>query len=343
MSIELLLADPSPCLRLMVLRTFLARPSSDSEVNELERLRTRDTLYTELVSLQNADGSWSTLGTTFAGRKISITSLALARLGCLGFGPDDPSIRKGADFLFSRQTKDGSWPMTDEYDEEGDTISMTSLQTSFPLEGLARTGFVLDPRSEKAYDWLLSKRLPDGAWPTGMRSGVYRGVGGYRRLPHSRWGCRTNTTQALICLALHPGRRSSPEARRALDQLLACEIMNASTLGFQTARLLGFEKARGVLTFHKVFDPALMLDLSARIGVSAKADDRVADLVAFVRGLAGPSGLWEYAPNHAASRWVSFEIERSLRHVEGQKSNDEWQSLEPRTPFTPYPRKLKRY
>jgi hypothetical protein len=347
MNLELLLADPSPCLRLMTLKTLLGRPSSDPEVKELGRLRIRDGLYADLIPLQEPDGSWSTLGAPFRAEKVFATSLALSRLGRLGFGPENPRVKMAAEFLFSRLRKDGSWPVSGEYDEEGETSAMIPLQTAFPLAGLARSGYAEDPRSEKAYEWLISKRLPDGAWPTGMRHGVYRRVAGYRRLPHSRWGCRTNTTAALICLAHHPRRKHSPEARQALDHLLTRETKNAASLGFDTARLLGFEEAHGALTFYAAFDPALILDLSARMGATEETDERVADLARFVRGLAGPAGLWEYCANRAASRWVSFEILRSLAVMETdgrlRRHPDAWSSREPRTPFSAYPRKARRY
>jgi hypothetical protein len=351
MNHELLLADPSPCLRIMILQELLGKPSSDPEVKELAGLRLRDELYTGLVSFQEKDGSWSSLGKPVRGDKIPATSLALSRLGFLGFGTENPRVKKAADFLFSRQRRDGSWPVSDDYDEGADEVTMIPLQAAFPLAGLARAGFAADPRTEKGYQWLVSKRLEDGAWPTGMRYGVYRGVAGYRRLAHSRWGCRTNTTAALICLAHHPIRRHSPEARRALDHLLTRETRDAASLGFDTARLLGFEEARGALTYYTAFDPALILDLCARVGADAQNDGRVADLARFVRGLAGPAGIWEYAANLAASRWVSFDIARSLAAVESgarrgrgkKRTGPSWQSEEPRTPFTPYPRKKRRY
>lgn len=343
MSFELLLADPSPCLRLMVLRTLLGKPSSDPEVKELEKLRKKDPRYVELSSLQAADGSWSTLGASLRGGRIVATALALSRLGFMGFGLSDALVRKGAAFLFSRQLRDGSWPASCEYDDEQLHDLMAPLQTAFPLMGLAGAGFAEDPRAGKAYEWLLCRQLPDGAWPTGMRHGVFRGVAGYRRLPHSRWGCRTNTTASVICLSLHRQRKGAEEARRGLDHLLSRETRDAAGLGFDTARLLGFEEARGALTFYAAFDPALILSLCARLGIGIADDERVADLAAFIRGLPGPNGLWEYASNTAASRWVSFDVARSLAAVEAGGGTRAWQSLQPRTPFAAYRKQKRRY
>jgi hypothetical protein len=216
---------------------------------------------------------------------------------------------------------------------------MVPLQTSIPLRALAACGYATDPRAEKAFEWLLRHRLEDGAWPTGIASGVYGYVAGYRRLAHSRWGCRSNTTGALVCLSLHPTRRHGDVARRALDLLLGRETRERQSVGFEVARTIGAEPARGFTTFYARFDLALVLDLCWRVGASLE-DRRVADLAMFVAGLCGPHGLWEYAPHPEASRWVTFDLARSLARlgVEG-----EWIGVEPRTPFQPYPSRPRRY
>lgn len=220
---------------------------------------------------------------------------------------------------------------------------MVPLQTALPLRGLAACGYATHRRSECAYQWLLAQRLPDGAWPTGIASGTYGYVAGYRRLPHSRWGCRSNTTGALSCLVRHPHRRTSSESRRALDLLLVRETREAHALGFEIARLVGAEPARGFLTHYARFDLAQILDLCWRVGATTD-DERIAELVEFVEGLQGAYGLWEYAAHPQASRWVTFDLLRSLSRLgAGRGAAGSWLSLEPRTPFQPYPRLQRRY
>jgi hypothetical protein len=196
-----------------------------------------------------------------------------------------------------------------------------------------------DPRAESAYEWLLAQRLPDGAWPTGKASGVLGFVAGYRRLAHSRWGCRSNTTGALICLALHPQRRAEAEARRALDLLLGRETRDRQILGYEVARLLGAEPGRGFLTYFARFDLALLLDLCVRIEASPE-DERVAGLVEFLQQAKGEFGLWEYLPRPQVSRWVTFDLLRSLSRLQPGAG---WVGLEPRTPFQAYPRRPRRF
>jgi len=185
----------------------------------------------------------------------------------------------------------------------------------------------------------LAQRLPDGAWPTGIAAGgVYGYVGGYRRLPHSRWGCRSNTSGALICLALHPERCRSDDARRALDHLLGRETRDAFALGHEVARLVGAEIPRGFLTYFARFDLGVVLDLCGRIGAS-KEDPRVADMLGFLLSLQGEYGLWEFRERPQISRWLTFDLLRSM----GRLETGDWVGSEPRTPFRPYPQRERRY
>ena len=345
--IPLLLADPSPLLRRQVLKELLGRSNDDPEVKELTDLGQADPLVVRLLAGQQADGSWQKglSGDTSASTPVLATALALMRLAYLGLAADHPEVRKAAEFLFSCQNKEGAWPLPQvREDGEGrEGYSMIPLQTAIPLRGLAACGYAQDPRAERAYEWLLERRLPDGAWPTGRASGVNGYVAGYRRIAHSRWGCRSNTTGALLCLALHPVRCSGPEARRALDLILGRETHEGWSLGTEVARLVGAQPYHGFLTFFARFDLAQVLDLCRRVGLTT-GDERVADLIAFIRELQGPYGLWEYAQSPQVNRWLTWDILRSLLPLEGSEGREEdWISLEPRTPFQAYPRKQKRY
>jgi hypothetical protein len=344
--IPLLLADSSPCLRLRVLQDLLGRGPDDAEVRELHALRETDTLAAGLLTCQEADGSWQTtaLEGSIPGGKIQATAQVLSRLGYLGFGPEHPAVARGAAYLFAQQQADGSWvkinvPQETHKGQDRRTYDRIPLQTAIPLRGLAACGYATDPRAEKAYVWLLGQRLEDGAWPTGYINENYGYVAGYRRLAHSRWGCRSNTTGALICLALHPDRRTSEAARRALDLLLGRETRESQNIGFEVARIIGAEPASGWFTFFARFDLALLLDLCWRVEASTD-DGRIADLVGYLRELQSEFGFWNYANRPQAARWVTFDLLRSLAHLETAAA---WVTLEPRTPFRPYQHGPRRF
>ena len=343
----LLLADPSPSLRLLVLRDLLNQTQTDDEVQELLHLQEADPYVKRFLDLQNDDGSFrggegggGILGT------IRLTAQALMGLGYLGVAPEHTAVQRGAEFLFAQQQPDGSFPLITQgalldsgMVDEDVKYHMIPLQTALPLLGLAWAGYATDPRAERAYDWLLAEELPQGGWPSGRHADQYVFAGGYRRLAHSRFGCRTNTTAAVSALALHPTRRTSESARRGLDLLLAHEHRQAQALGFEVARILGVEPPRGAFTYFKRYDLAQILDLSWRIGASTE-DPRVSENVTFVKDLQGSYGLWEYKRHPEVSRWVTFDLLRSLSKLDQET---DWFSMEPRMPFQAYPKKPKRY
>ena len=343
----LLLADRSPSLRLLVLRELLGRPDSDEEVRELQGLQGTDPYVTQFLELQNADGSFrgGEGGGGILG-SIRLTAQALMGLGYMGLAPDHQAVRRGAEYLFSQQQADGSFPLVTQgavldggMVDEDVKYHMIPLQTALPLLGLAWAGYASDPRAEKAYDWLIGEELQQGGWPSGRHADQYKFAGGYRRLAHSKFGCRTNTTAAVSALALHPSRRLEPSAQRGLDLLLAHEQRQAHALGFEVTRIIGAEPPRGAFTYFKRYDVGQILDLCWRVGAS-RDDPRVLANIQFVKELQGPYGLWEYPRHPEVARWVTFDLLRSLTKLEQET---DWISMAPRTPFQAYPKKPKRY
>jgi hypothetical protein len=344
--VPLLLADPSPSLRILVLRDLLKRPDDDEEVCELQKLQEEDPLILDFLALQNEEGSWRQRegGDAIAG-KIRLTAQALMGLGYAGLDREHSAVKRGAEFIFAHQQDDGSWPLStqeavlDRAQLSDIKYHMIPLQTALPLLGLAWAGYSTDPRAERAYDWLIEEQLPQGGWPSGRHREKYIFPAGYRRLAHTKYGCRTNTTAAISVLALHPKQRTSQAARRGLDLLLAHEQRQAHTLGFEVARIIGAERSRGSFTYFRRYDVAQILDLSWRIGASIE-DRRVADNIKFVKELQGPYGLWEYKHHPEVSRWITFDLLRSLSRLDEET---DWLSMEPRTPFQPYPKKPQRF
>ena len=218
-----------------------------------------------------------------------------------------------------------------------------TMHTVVPLRGIAASGFATDPRTERAFEWLLGARLPDGSWPAGPKADL--GKDGrpsppereYRRLPRGI-GCRSATTGAVACLALHPERRRSDAARNGVDHLLARETRDAATLGWEVSRLVGLERAMGQITFYVTFDPVFMLDLASRCGVSLD-DRRVRDLVGWLEALRGPYGLWDHQAHPQLARWLTFDIESSL----GRLAEGDWIGNDEPVRFTPYKRGRRRH
>ena len=161
--IPLLLTDRSISLRYLVHKHLL----DSDETEELKAQRMNDPIVRGLIKLQRPNGSWN--ATSITGNapqgKVQTTSQALTRLGYLELDPEHDVIKRGVEYLFSVQEKDGSWPLGNyKTDADGqDGYDVMSLQASLPLRGIASTGHVKDPRAEAAYDWLIDQRLDDGS------------------------------------------------------------------------------------------------------------------------------------------------------------------------------------
>ena len=316
--VALLLADRSPALRYRALVEVDGAGVDDPEVIALARdLEHAPEIAKAAASARTGDG-----------REVGY---ALCRLAYLGARKGNPAVDAIADQLFAMQRRDGSWPIDRRRDAESSEYEWSPVQTAVPLRGLAAAGFATDPRCERAYDWLLERRLDDGSWPTGVAVGQRRWVAGYRRLPRSE-GCRSSTTAAIACLVHHPGLSSSDEVRTPLDLLLTRETRDEWTIGYEAARLLGVEPARGFITFYARFDLAWLFELATRAGFGLD-DRRLADLADFLMGLRGEYGLWDNPLHPQLGRWLSLDLLASFRRLE----NSDWAGIDMAIPFRPYP------
>ncbi|MFC6155916.1 hypothetical protein [Kribbella jiaozuonensis] len=320
----LLLGDPSPSLRWRAARELEGADDQDAEVAawrvEIDRSPEIDALVAELAEARPYEAGY-----------------LLCRLAYLGYG--GPAMAAAVETIFRHQRPDGSWSVPGPI--EG--ARFVTMHTVVPLRGIAAAGFATDPRAERAYKWLLGVRLDDGSWPAGPKADL--GQAGrpappekeYRRLPRGL-GCRSATTGAVACLAMHPERRRSEAARTGVDHLLARETRDASAIGWEVSRLVGLERAMGQITFYATFDLAFLLDLASRCGVSPQ-DRRIRELVNYLETLRGPYGLWQHSSHPQLAGWLSLELETSLRRLE----DGDWVGNEEPAGFTPYQRGRRRY
>jgi hypothetical protein len=321
----LLLGDPSPSLRWRTAVELAGARLDDADVEAWQG------------EIAESPAVQAVLARLAAAERPQVAGYLLCRLAYLGYR--GPELATAVDAIFAHQQPDGSWSLRrDDNDQPSDGPRFVTMETVVPLRGIAAAGFATDPRAERAYEWLLSERLDDGSWPAGPKADL-GGPGrpslpekDYRRLPRGA-GCRSSTTGAVACLALHPQRNRSDAARIGVDHLLARETRDESALGWEVSRLVGLERAMGQVTFYVTFDPAFLLDLASRHGVSA-ADRRVRDLVTWLETLRGPYGLWEHHAHPQLSRWLTFDLECSLRRL----ADGDWIGNEEPASFTPYQR-----
>lgn len=113
---------------------------------------------------QEADGSWwGRWGVNYVYGTWSV----LTGLEKMGFGSDDLRVRRGADWLESRQNPDGGFgesPGTYEAPEKRGRGPSSVSQTAWALMGLVAAGRGGSASARRAVDFLLAKQEADGSW-----------------------------------------------------------------------------------------------------------------------------------------------------------------------------------
>jgi hypothetical protein len=322
---SLLLGDPSPSLRW---RAAVELDDAGEDDDEVTAWR---------AEIDRSDGIRALVARLAAAReRPQAAGYLLCQLAYLGYR--GPALGDAVEGIFDHQQPDGSWPVRSADDTPttarkssrrrgqappalpaAESYRMVTMKTVLPLRGIAAAGFATDARAERAYDWLVDQRLDDGSWTGSHKADL--GLDGrssgedppYRKLSPGE-GDRSATTGAVACFALHPERNRSEAARIGVDHLLAQNTHHAASIGWEVSRLVGLERASGVFTFYVTIDPAFLLDLASRCGFSPD-HRRVRELVDFVERSRGAYGLWQHPAHPQLSRWLTFDLECSLRRL----------------------------
>jgi squalene-hopene/tetraprenyl-beta-curcumene cyclase len=114
---------------------------------------------------QEPDGSWfGRWGTNYIyGTWSVLTALAWARVGA-----DDPAVRRGVEWLKSRQNADGGWGESNDTYARGASRTQrfhsTPYHTAWAMLALQASGEAGSEQVMQAADYLLRTQQPDGLW-----------------------------------------------------------------------------------------------------------------------------------------------------------------------------------
>jgi len=123
--------------------------------------------------VQREDGSWEgSWGVCFSYGAWFWTAGLIAA----GARPDDPALRRAADYLEARQRPDGSWSETLESNRQRrwvDGKTGHAVQTSWALLSIAACGRRSSGPARRGVAWLQEHQGEDGRWPDQPITGVF--------------------------------------------------------------------------------------------------------------------------------------------------------------------------
>ena len=193
-----------------------------------ERTRTAvDRAVRWTLGMQSRNGGWAAFdkdnaktfiakipfadfGETLDPPSADVTAHILEMMGQLGYGRDDPAVRKALDYLLQEQEEDGSW--------FGRWGVNHVYGTGAVLPALQALGYDMESEPiKRAVRWTLDHQNADGGWGETCASyvdGSYRGRGPSTP-SQSAW--------ALLAL-LAAGEVESPAVRRGIQHLLTTQL-----------------------------------------------------------------------------------------------------------------------
>jgi hypothetical protein len=320
--------DPIPPLlesESEALQYFTKRDLLDESVGPIDEIWELPEVQ-KITRRQQEDGSWLKSGKP----KYPAVNYALIEtwrqfrflVQMYGFTRRNPVGQKAAEFLFSCQTEEG--------DIRGILANQyTTYYTGAILFLLIEAGYADDPRTEKAFEWLLSIRQDDGAWSIPMithkldRETQNELSSQYREplQPDLTKPFSHNATGMILrAFAAHPRHRKSEAAVHAA-KLLASRF-------FQKDAYTSYQAERYWIMFQYPYwwnQLVAALDSISLIGIS-KENENVGKALDWLIEHQQESGLWKssYAKQgkaHAASKgsdpWVSLAICRIMKRYAG--------------------------
>ncbi len=204
-----LLEQDDPMVRYRTLTWIKERPETDPEVRAAREAAARHPRLEKLLAGQKPDGYWQD-GVVFADDYYYGTAWRLYLAAQLGAARTEP-VQKAVEFLFTvAQCRAGGGFSHVGTAPRGGTIGgQWACLTGALVEALIHFGYTLDPRTQRALGFLVSRQQADGLYPCENFSP------NATTLPFNCYMGSVKPLQAVLALPMH---RRTPEIRILIDR-----------------------------------------------------------------------------------------------------------------------------
>jgi len=286
---EWLLEIDNPSVRYLTLTSLLDKPDDDEEVREAKKAIMEHGSVSEILALQNEDGSWG-LPEMFYRNKYAGTVWTLLILAEMGADKDDPRIIKTCEFILkhSQEPESGGFSCCESVKTgAGLPSGVVPCLTGNMVYTLIKFGWLNDERLTKAIDWIVKyQRTDDGVEnaPSGAPYEKYAMCWG----KHS---CHMGVAKALKALAAIPPENRSEAVNNKIDEMaeyfLTHHIYKKSHNLSEISRP-GWLKFGFPLMYQT--DILELLEMFVFLGIK---DERLIDAVEIIKSKQLPDGTWK--------------------------------------------------
>ena len=272
--------DADPSVRHRVLRELLDKPADDPAVVRARRQIGSKGWAAEILRLQHPGGQWDTAGTSareLYRPKYIATNWRLLVLSDLGVHGKHPRVAKAVN-LFLRRFSGPAGGLG----QRGSEVCFTGNAVRM----LVRFGYLEDPRTSPAIDWLVRHQKADGGWH------CFR----------SRTGT-LDAWEALAAFASLPPAARSASIRRAIERGAAFYLDRGLVREGRTKYAPWFRLHYPV---HYYYDLLVGLDVLTALGYGD--DPRIRPALDTLERMRNRDGSWNLDAHHPDSEDPTYQF-----------------------------------
>jgi hypothetical protein len=215
-TLEWLLEESDPSVRLYSLRWLLGRGEGDAEVVVAREALMRSGPVAEILSRQSEGGYWGE-GPDFYRAKYRGSSWQLLVLAELGADPGDARVRAACEYILahSQEPESGGFSVDPAAGGGGRRGMVIPCLTGNMAFSLLRLGFGEDPRVAKAIGWICEHQRADDGVAAPPKGWPYDGL----EPCYGRHSCFMGVVKSLKALAAIPSKRRGKLVKTKIAEL----------------------------------------------------------------------------------------------------------------------------
>jgi len=327
---EWLLEEQNPSVRFLTLKNLLGKKENDPDVCAARAGIMERGIVPKILELQNKNGYWVNKDDFYIRTKYRGTVWQYIILAELNADGSDKRIKKTTEYLttISQDRQSGGFAYDGSITNGGHHSKVIPCLTGNIAWSLIRFGYLDDPRTQRAIDWITSfQRFDDGdssppsEWP-------------YKNFMNC-WGkhtCHMGVVKSLKALAEIPSHKRRGDVSKILER--GAEFLLSHHLFKRSHDLCRVAKASWTQFGYPLLWQTDALEMLGVLTEIVSEDDRMRETFDLIHTKCNPEGRWlldrtfngKFQVNierkGKPSKWITFHCLKALTHNKSLSEND---------------------